>query len=282
MISYVVPSFNHAKYVVDCLESIKADIYCDYEIIIIDDGSTDNSVEVIEDWIAKNQNLKIQFIKQNNRGVCSTLNRLISLAQGEYIRPVASDDLINNQGTKILVNALEENQNILVAFGDCQTINAVGETLSESHIEYLGKNKDFYAKDLKKAIISQWAISGPALVYRKGFEKEIGSYDESLLIEDWNMYLRLAGMGKLIFVDSVVAKYRIHDTNTSITVQKDKKIRNLESQYKGGAQNLKFFNNKYQNLLRAELFLIQAKIFFLKRKYVLVFFELVRYFLKKL
>lgn len=268
LVSYIIPSYNHDKFIIEALNSIKADLFCDHEIIILDDGSTDQSVININTWMAQNSDLNVQLIQQTNKGVCRAINKLIGSSQGDFIRLVASDDQIIKGSTKSLIAVLEAQPEKLVAFGDTQTIDINGTLISESHIDFLKKNKESYKADLQQAIISEWAVAGPVLVYRKGFMDHVGKYDESILIEDWNMYLRLAGMNKLAFLDQVVARYRIHGTNTSMTRNTEKRIKNLQSQYVGGAQNLKYFTGKHLTSLKAQLFLIEAKIAFLKKDFV--------------
>ncbi len=282
LVSYIIPSFNHDKYIFDALNSIKTDIFCEHEIIILDDGSTDMSAQVVSQWIQQNNSLNIQFIQQTNQGVCYSINKLLGLSKGDFIRLVGSDDQIIPGSTEILIDALNHDDSKLVAFGDSQTIDSQGRLLSNSHIDFLKKNKDMYKKDLKKAIISEWAVVGPVLVYRKDFMSQVGPYDESILIEDWNMYLRLAGLEKIVFVDTPVAKYRVHEANTSRTRDVQKRIQNLSSQYTGGARSLKYFNGRHLNLLKSELYLTEAKIEFLKKNVIQLAIKLIKYGYSKL
>jgi glycosyltransferase involved in cell wall biosynthesis len=274
-ISYIVPCYNHSQYVLECLESIKADLFCESEIIIIDDGSSDDSADLIEQWHLQNTDLNISFSRQKNQGICYTLNKLIALSSGDFIRTVASDDQIILGSTAILVDALNNNEHSLTAFGDVETMDKNGITLSKSHIGFSKKNKQTYKTDLKKAIISEWAIAGPSFVCKKNFFDTIGKYDESILIEDWNMYLRLAALEKLVFVDTAVARYRVHDTNTSRTKDIAIRKRNLNSQYLGGAKCLSLFSGKYFYLLMSEILLIKAKIHYLNRNVFKLIFNAV-------
>ena len=264
-ISYIVPCYNHSKYVQACLDSIKADMFCESEIIIIDDGSKDNSADLVKQWQLQNSDVAVFFSQQENRGICYTLNKLHTLSSGDFIRTVASDDLLIKGSTEILVNALSKNCDSLVAVGDVETIDQDGRVLSKSHIQFSKKERHVYNSDLKRAIISEWAIAGPSFVSRRNFIDHIGKYDESILIEDWNMFLRLAALEKLIFVDASVAKYRIHQTNTSRTKDVATRIRNLNSQYLGGAKCTDLFKGKYSYLLKSEIALIKAKIHFLEK-----------------
>jgi glycosyltransferase involved in cell wall biosynthesis len=266
-ISYVVPCYNHELFLKDCLNSIKNDIFVESEIIVIDDGSTDKSVSVIKNWISENPSLNVKLIEQSNKGVCATLNKLFDLAQGDFIRPIGSDDVIILESTKKLVFKLQEQNQYLMAFGDSSTIDETGALIAKSHIEYLGKSIKKYQNHLKESVIGSWAVSGPVFLCKKNMLQVVGQYDEELLIEDWNMYLKLVARDSLAFLPEPVAQYRIHKRNTSITDNLNKRIVNLQSQYFGGSKNLDLFSSKYQILLNSRLNLLKAKISFLKKEY---------------
>ena len=97
MISVVVPVYNMEKYVLECLDSIKNQVFKDYEIIVVDDGSTDLSVDVIKKFSYSNSNIKIKIISQENSGVSAARNRGLKEACGEYVCFVDSDDVLAPQ-----------------------------------------------------------------------------------------------------------------------------------------------------------------------------------------
>lgn len=199
--------------------------------------------------------------------MCYFLNKLFDLAQGDFIRPIGSDDVIILESTKKLVLKLQEQNQYLMAFGDSSTIDENGALIAKSHIEYLGKSVKKYQNHLKEAVIGSWAISGPVFLCKKNMLQVVGQYDEELLIEDWNMYLKLVARDSLVFLSEPVAQYRIHKHNTPITDNLNKRIANLQSQFFGGSKNLELFSSKYQILLNSRLNLLKAKISFLKKQY---------------
>ena len=213
--------------------------------------------------------IHFQVFEQVNQGICSTLNKLIKLANGKYLRIVSSDDMVIVGSTARLMNELLQAEKYkLASFGDAITVNAVGEKISDSHIEFLGKEQSLYKKDVLKAIITQWAIAGPSILLRKNFEQEVGNYDENLLVEDWNMYLRLAANDKIVFCAEAVALYRVHQSNTSMTKDIKKRIQNLKSQIRGGQANLGRLKRPYLYLLQSEIYLLKAKVHFLESNYL--------------
>lgn len=91
-ISVIIPCYNQGKYIAECLDSVLAQTYTDYEIIIVNDGSTDNSLEIIAPYLEKNKNIKL--INQKNQGVVASRNNAIRQASGKYIYPLDADDKI--------------------------------------------------------------------------------------------------------------------------------------------------------------------------------------------
>ena len=145
LVSIIVPSYNHEKYVIQTLESILEDTYPNKEILIIDDGSSDNSIEIIKKWIEKNKNkINIFFRHRNNKGICATFNELIDLANGKYILPLPSDDLLFNNTIGERVEILEQNPSKLVLISDAHVIDSQRKIIFESMMS------DFHKADKNK------------------------------------------------------------------------------------------------------------------------------------
>ena len=267
LVSYLVACYNHENFIYQCLKSVKDDICCPAEVIVIDDGSTDGSKKVIEQWINENPQIHARLIARENRGVSKTLNELFSLAKGDFFRTVSSDDAVIPGTTKALIEKLKAKPGKSVIFGDVKTIDTNGDVICDSHMKSLGVDRKSYVGDVTRAIISKWAVCGPAWVLRRDFQKFVGKFDESLIIEDWNMYLRLCSVQRIEFYDGAVALYRVHDKNTSRTTDVRKRIVNLESQMRAGISNYPGFNGPYLWALRGQVDLLKAKISFLKRNF---------------
>lgn len=107
MISVIVPVYNVEKYLSRCIDSILNQTYKDFEIILFDDGSTDNSGKICDEYAAKNKNIKV--IHSENVGVANARNFGRNEAKGEYITYVDSDDMINNQFLETLMKLIKDN-----------------------------------------------------------------------------------------------------------------------------------------------------------------------------
>lgn len=267
-ISYLVASYNHQKFIQKCLDSILTDGEKDIEILILDDGSTDNSRELIGDWIQSYKNTAAKLMIQENRGISATLNTLVKNAQGRFLRVVASDDMLMPNSSNQLIELLEKSPDKLVAVGDVRTVDISGNVLFTSHMQSLGVDMSVYEKDIQRAIIADWAICGPAGVFRKNFQELVGKYDENLVVEDWSMYLRLAAADKVAFLPQQVAYYRLHGGNSSRTKDVEKRILNLTSQRMAGQKGAAFFTRAYRILVKSRVALLDAKLSYLRKRYL--------------
>jgi glycosyltransferase involved in cell wall biosynthesis len=217
-VSIVVPLFNHAEFVTDLLESVQADDYPNLEVVILDDGSTDASRQVVEAWIPSSA-IRIQLFSRPNRGLTRTLNELVALARGVYLVPIASDDRLLPGGIRSRVEWLRRNPWSRAVFGDCTVIDERGEMVTSSALVDLFKaDKQRLALDTTAEIIRHWSVPGPALMVEREALITIGGYDESLRVEDWDLYLRMAARGWLGFFDEQVAAYRRHTAGASMAL----------------------------------------------------------------
>jgi len=270
LVSILIPAYNHTNFVEKCLDSALGDPYPNKEIVIINDGSLDDSNEKILSWMARNgTSIKVNYLSRKNRGVTVTLNELATRASGEFLRIVASDDYLLSGGIQAQVEYLMANPRKGAVIGDSVVVGDMSETLFESGMSGLKKiNKANYLSDdgIRKEIICHWAIGGPVtMITRKTFEV-LGGWSEDLRIEDWDFFLRLIALNLLGFIDFPVGAYRLHGNNTCRTRDTATRIINLEDAEKVALRNLALFKTPYQTMLKAQWFLVGAKIAYLKRK----------------
>lgn len=215
LVSVVVPVYNHAAFVVECLDSIVETGYPNIEMVIINDCSRDNSHDIVQHWVRDNQQYNVIYVNhEQNKGLTKTLNEAISIVSGEYFCLIAADDVMLQNGIIDRVRYLMERPNKLAVFADCHVIDESGKIIFDSAIE------DFYHSGLRKVelnidslipycLIFHWGIPGPVFLCRVELFIQLGGYDEELKIEDFDMYLRIASTGCLGFVDVFVSKYRV-------------------------------------------------------------------------
>ena len=214
--SVLVPAYNHARYIEVCLQSIYDDDYPNLEVIVMDDGSRDDTFEVAQRWRETHPGRFQQFRleQQENKGLTRTLNRLTSWSTGECIALVASDDYLLRGGITARVNALETHPEWLAVFGDAHIVGEDGALLHTSGtLGFKGRHAKVFANShrMTNELIFRWWVPGPTIMLRQAALNSVsgvGGYDESLSFEDRDMYLRLIARKALGFVDQVVAAYR--------------------------------------------------------------------------
>jgi glycosyltransferase involved in cell wall biosynthesis len=218
LISVIIPCYNHEKYIKKSIESVFNSNYDNIELLIIDDGSTDNSYEVAKNLVYSNSRLTSSLImKQKNSGVVKTLNKLISMAHGDYIILLASDDVLMGNSIRERVFFLEKDKKYDAVIGKAILIDQNDNIISHDAGKYLyhADNILLRSKFIVEELVLRWSVTGPCLFARKSMYDRIGLYNEKYKVEDRDFYLRLLSKGNLKYLDTIVAGYRIHKGNNS-------------------------------------------------------------------
>ena len=207
-----VALYNHEKYIVKCLESIVKQTYKDIELIVIDDGSSDNSFQIAKDYLDKqdyNKNYKI--ITRLNKGMCNTLNEIAEQASGKYISFIGSDDywMLNKIAEQVAF--LQNNPAIVLVHS-----NSIKVDDNNNEIGFLDYSSKKNSGDLFQSIISgKGGINTPSHLYKTDIYKKIGYYDSTLKFEDTDFWLRITKVYKVGFINKYHTFYRWHSDNLS-------------------------------------------------------------------
>ena len=280
LVSVVIPCYNHENFVQDCIQSVINQTYENIELIIIDDGSKDGSVEKIQEMLEKcySRFSRFEFITRSNRGLSETLNEAINWCKGKYFSAIASDDILIKDKISSQLEYLENESNLVAVFGRVLFIDQDGKDIEEEPSKKINlvKFEDLF---LQKII-----LMAPTQLIRLENIKKVGGYIEDMIIEDWYMWLKLSKIGKIKIIDKVLVKYRYHENNTVTKfdlMQKGRfevisKFKN-EKLYKEALANL-YFNNEIENVKfnNGNVFLALCKIIFNTRFYFfkILFFKL--------
>ena len=210
LVSVVIPSYNHENFVQDSIQSVIDQTYKNIELIIIDDGSKDNSIVKIREMIelCKRRFVRFEFRSRDNKGLSSTLNEALDWCKGDFYSPIASDDMMLSNKILDQVELLIRNSEVVGVFGAVQKINEKNEKLDEIR----QPDKIFEFDDL---IYTEHFLPAPTQMLRLNALKEIGGYIEGMIIEDWYIYLKILEKGnKILYKDDLYCYYRIHEGNT--------------------------------------------------------------------
>ncbi len=225
LISILIPAYNHQNYVTQTLDSILDDNFKNKEIIIINDGSTDNTDKVIKSWITKNRDkINIIYKSRENRGLTKTLNELLALSSGLYITAVASDDYLLDKGLEERYQYLLMHPEKYAVFADCVVVDRSNHQIYSSGLfELRNANKNRLSCDegIKKEFISNFAVPGSVLMVKRDYYAQFGKYNEEMYMEDFDLYLKFASKNLIGFLDEKVSAYRLHDANMSSVNNQD-------------------------------------------------------------
>ncbi len=208
-VTVLVPSYNHARYVERTLRSIFAQKPAPKNLIVIDDGSKDESVAVLERTL-KDCPFASELIVRENRGLCATLNEALAKVETGYFAYISSDDLWLPEFLDRRVQLLESRPNAVLAYGYSFLIDdddaIVGATSDWA---------EYSDGDVLQMLLFPVIPASASVLYRTAFLKETG-WNEDAVLEDYELYLKLAARGEFALdAGAPLSAWRIHGTNTS-------------------------------------------------------------------
>jgi glycosyltransferase involved in cell wall biosynthesis len=199
--------YNHARFVSEAIDSVMAQTHPFIQLIVMDDGSTDNSVQVIEKKLSNHPD--VLFIKHHhNIGYCASLNEVLKHAKGEFIIDLAADDVLLPDRIEMglrEMNRSEKKYNI--TFSDAILINEVGDSVGLHSQRF--PHASIPQGDIYCNLISQFFICPPTLMFRKSVLEQIGGYDETLAFEDFDFLIRASRVALFCYSPKPLMKRRI-------------------------------------------------------------------------
>lgn len=218
LISIIIPAYNCENYISQCLKSVSSQTYTNLEILVCDDASTDNTYSVLNEYF--DPRLKI-LKNDSNLGISATQNKLLSIAKGDFIAIMNSDDVMYNDRISTQLNFLQNNLDVDIVGAEIDIQYANTGLLTNNHFKKLLINHD----DIKKQLLHSTAIDHITLFARKKVFDKI-RYNEFLpAAVDLDIELQALSAGlKFANIPNVVCKYLIHDNSTG-TKRRDKQLR---------------------------------------------------------
>lgn len=217
LVTIIAVCYNHEKYVEETLNSIVNQTYKNIQLIIMDDFSSDNSVQIINEWIEKNKKECTFIPHKQNQGLCKTLNEALTYTKGQYYQAISCDDVLMPEKILKQINVFFENPAIAVVCSNVLEIDEKSNILpkKDSNIEFVyGLRK---SEELFKTLISRNIINAPTVLIRKEYIPITNVYDENLISEDWDLWLKLAYNYDFYFMNEYLVKYRIIGSSMSNT-----------------------------------------------------------------
>lgn len=210
-VSFLVPVYNPGRYLAEALESLLAQTFADFELIAVDDGSTDGSLAVLRRFAQRDA--RVIVLSRPNTGIVGALNDGLAVARGEYIARMDADDVAAPERLAVQLAYLDAHPEIVAAGSSVVMVDTQGRAL-----------KDFKAQTDPRLIrerlvaATDIGIIHPTLVVRRAVLERVGGYRPAYqLVEDFDLFLRLLDEGELGNVPEPLLDYRQHPASTNFT-----------------------------------------------------------------
>lgn len=228
-VSVIIPNYNYAKYLKKRVKIIEKQTYPIYELIILDDCSTDNSREVIEK-LSKKYKIKKIFNDQNSGCVFKQWQKGIENATGDLIWIAEADDQADKKFLEKMVPCFED-KDVILAFADSKQINTRGRVIRKTYKDladeyHIGRYNNSYVNDgideiTNHLIIKNYIYNASGTLIRKGnYHKILNECTKFKLAGDWYFYVSLLEKGKVAYISDTLNYHRIHTSSVTKTTKK--------------------------------------------------------------
>lgn len=236
-ISVIMPVYNGEKYLKEAIDSILNQTYADFELLLIDDASSDSTENIIHSY---NDNRIVYIKNDKNLGLIKTLNKGLDLSKGEFIARMDQDDIADAARFEKQINLFEKDPDL----GICGTwFKCFGNQIRERILEHPESNEE-----IKITLLGRCTLGHPTVMMRKSAIQNLKYDDNYKSAEDYEFWTRLSRITKLQNIPECLLQYRFHDSNISVLDQplqseNTKKIIGNQLQYLGldnSDSNIKF------------------------------------------
>lgn len=257
-VSVIIPTYGHRDFVERTLSSVFAQTFTDFEIIVINDGSPDDTDIVLGPYVAKGT---IRYVAQTNAGVAAARNKGISMARGEYIALLDDDDLWPEDKLFRQVRALQENPTLVMVYGAIACIDS--HDLPMTPLDSMGNPLSLPCASAEKpgpsgnvfeAFVQDNAITSPGqcLIRRSALLGQGETpFDPNIWgADDWDLWLRLAEQGTILYQPEVALCYRFHGGNASHNIIRMRQnclalLQKHRERQRGNPERYKLLTDKY-------------------------------------
>ncbi|MEY4463406.1 MAG: hypothetical protein RLZZ81_377 [Pseudomonadota bacterium] len=204
-VSVIIATYNRDKFIGEAVQSILDQTYKDFEVIIVDDGSSDSTGEIIKNL----KDPRIHYYYQENKGRSNARNKALTLAKGKYITFLDSDDLYLPNKLEIQVNYMEKNSDVYMIYTSAYCIDEIGNSLKH---KYEAKTSGKIYKDI--AFFVPVTITLPTVMVRREVFEKAGNFDEVMYrFEDTDMWRRISKYYQIGAISEFTCKLRTHSDN---------------------------------------------------------------------
>lgn len=221
LVSVLMPAYNAARYVGEAIDSVLSQTLSDFELLAIDDGSTDDTPRILREYAARDPRVRVLTLP--NGGIGAALNAGLAQSRGAFIARMDSDDVCLPERFKKQVDFLQAHPECVLVGSRVLLIDPEGEPLYEMESVVLTHEQ------IDRVLLeARWSIVHPSIMMRREALERVGGYNNDLVpVEDHDLFLRLAEIGRLANLPDVLLKYRKHPMN-SVRVLADRRVAALK------------------------------------------------------
>jgi glycosyltransferase involved in cell wall biosynthesis len=213
-----MPVLNGQRFIAEAIESILAQTYDSYELLVVDDGSTDATPQVVQSFADK---LDLKYIRHDQpHGIAPSMNDGVRNASGDMIAFLDHDDAWFPEFLETQVNYLAKHPDVAMVHSDFQTIDVNGNVIEESVAVCRNRTRPS-GHVFRELFLDSFIVGNSVLIRRECFTR-LGIFDESLRWGDYHMWMRIARHYRVDYVPKVLTKYRQHSTQSTRTVPKNR------------------------------------------------------------
>jgi len=218
LVSAIVPTYNAERFLAQALDSALAQTFRDFEIVVVNDGSTDSSAAIAGAYAARHPGI-VRVIHQPNQGLCHARNTALASARGRYFALLDADDLWLPHHLTDCVAVLERRPAVALVHADIERIDVHGKSLGRAtrYWDHLPL-EPFSALYLRRE-----HVCCPTAVFRRHAIERVGNFDPQfnrLGCEDRDLWLRISDVAQIAFIGDLHAQYRLHGSNMSANFEK--------------------------------------------------------------
>ena len=254
LVTIAIANYNYARFVTQALDSAANQTYKNCELIIIDDFSNDNSVEVIQAWIENyTGNFKVLFIKNNsNIGIAKVCKLILERASGKYYQIIDADDGIFPTKIENQVAILEKVETSALVYSNISVVDA-NNNMEDDYFKRIGYDQDKMpdGKIFNELLMFNF-IPNTSVLIRTEFAKQIGGYDQTLQVQDYYLYLTLSEHFPFSYLNGINGIYRVHSTSLSNNLHSNSK--SIEGSLKLRLHNYSKGDQKAKANIRKSIF----------------------------
>jgi hypothetical protein len=204
-VTVLIPVYDGQRYIGEALDSVIAQDFSDLEVLVVDDGSTDGSAEIVQRYARIDRRVRLERLPRHG-GVAVALQHGLSQAQGEQIVRLDADDIAAPGRVRKQVGCLEARPEVVLVGGAYDLIDAAGHRF------------DLVRGPTDERELRWWLLFGnvfchSTVAFRRDAARAVGGYRAGLTIEDYDLWIRLAAYGGIAMIDEVMAQRRVHDRN---------------------------------------------------------------------